>query len=113
MKTAVLMKDGMPLIETVEMAVDLKSRLVGLLGRDSLGANHAMYLEPCSSIHTFFMKFSLDVVFLDREKKVIEIKENVRRIVLGGIRACGVLEIESRSFPVSRLNLGDRLVFQE
>lgn len=115
MKTAVLMKNGVSLIETVEMAADLKSRLVGLLGRSSLGVNHAMYLAPCNSIHTFLMKFNLDVIFLDRDMNVIKKVENIRpyRIVLGGIGAHGVIELESGWFPLNDLTIGDRLCFRD
>jgi len=114
MKTAVLMKNDVALVETVEMAVDLKSRLIGLLGRSSLGTHRAMYLAPCNSIHTFLMKFSLDVIFLDRDMNVLKKVENVRpaRIVLGGIGAYGVLEMETGWFSVNNLNIGDKLLFR-
>ncbi|OGV66688.1 MAG: hypothetical protein A2283_08305 [Lentisphaerae bacterium RIFOXYA12_FULL_48_11] len=108
------MRSGVPLIETVEMAVDLKSRIIGLLGRSSLGANRAMYLAPCNSIHTFFMKFSLDVVFLDPEMNILKKVINVRpcRVVLGGLGAHGVLEFESGCFCVDDLNIGDKLILK-
>lgn len=112
MKTAVLKKNGVALIETVELAIDLKSRIVGLLGRSSLGKQRAMFLSPCSSIHTFFMKFSLDLVFLSRDLDVVKIVTNVApgRIVLGGVGSWSVVEIESGWFPWHSLNIGDRVL---
>lgn len=46
-------------------------RLVGLLNCNSLGKEEALILRPCSSIHTFFMRFPIDVLFLDKNNKVI------------------------------------------
>ena len=109
MKTAVLKKNGVSLIETVELAVDIKSRLIGLLGRSSLGKQRAIYLSPCSSIHTFFMGFTIDLVFLDRAMLVTSIVRDVKpwRIVLGGVGAMSVVEVESGWLPVDVLKVGD------
>ena len=46
-------------------------RLVGLMGKKELGENEAMLLRPCTSIHTCFMKFPIDVVFLDKMNRVV------------------------------------------
>ncbi|MBT3319642.1 MAG: DUF192 domain-containing protein [Clostridia bacterium] len=47
-------------------------RLVGLMGKKELQKDEAMRLMPCSSIHTCFMKFAIDVVFLDKKNKVVD-----------------------------------------
>ena len=114
MKTAVLVKNGVSLIESVELAVDLKSRIVGLLGRSSLCKQRAMYLAPCSSIHTFFMKFPLDLVFLGRDMQVKKVVRNVfpGRIVSGGWGAWSVIEMESGWFPVDGLKVGDQVILK-
>ena len=111
MKTAALMKNGVRLIETVELATDLKSRIIGLLGRKYLGKQHAMYLKPCNSIHTFFMKFSIDLVFLSRDLSVRKIVKGVGpgRIVLGGEGAWSVIEMESGWFIEDSLRVGDKV----
>ena len=44
----------------------------GLLGRKELGAKEAIILDPCNSIHTLFMAFPIDILFLDRENKVVK-----------------------------------------
>jgi uncharacterized protein len=122
MKTAVLKKNGVTLIETVELAVDLKSRLIGLLGRSSLGKQRAIYLSPCSSIHTFFMRFPIDLIFLDRDidgaQRAMLVTSIVRgvkpwRIVFGGGRAWSVIEMESGWFPVDALKVGDKVSLSE
>jgi len=111
MKIAVLKKNDRVLIERVELAVRLGQRMRGLLGRSSLGEGRALCLFPCSSVHTFFMKFDLDLVFLDRDMQVkkIVIKVPPCRIVIGGIRSFSVLELESGWFPQHALSVGDRV----
>jgi uncharacterized membrane protein (UPF0127 family) len=49
------------------------SRLKGLLGRKSLATGEGLLLEPLSSVHTWFMRFPIDVVFLDREMTVVKV----------------------------------------
>ncbi len=46
-------------------------RMRGLLGRDGLEEGEGIQIEPCNSIHTFFMRFSIDVLFVDRDGVVI------------------------------------------
>jgi len=50
------------------------SRVKGLLGRDSLPADTGLLLKPCKQVHTFFMKFTIDVIFLDKNKKIIHLE---------------------------------------
>ena len=111
METAVLKKNDAVLIEKVELAVRLGQRIRGLLGRSSLRHGRALYLSPCNSIHTFFMKFNLDLVFLTRDAQVerIVIKVPPGRIVMGGARSCSVLEMESGWFPRDALSVGDKV----
>ena len=111
MKTAVLKKDGRDLISSVELAVRLRERLVGLLGRTSLGRDRAMYLSPCDCIHTFFMKFDLDLIFLSRSLHVVSVAQCVRpsRIVWGGRGALSVVEMETGWFDLGALHPGDEI----
>ncbi|GAC1327439.1 MAG: DUF192 domain-containing protein [Candidatus Dormibacteria bacterium] len=58
------------LVAELEIASTSWSRFVGLMGRASLPAGHGLWIEPCNSIHMFFMRFAIDVLFLDREGRV-------------------------------------------
>ena len=113
MRTAALMKGDSVLAESVELASCLRDRLRGLLGRDSLAESRAMYLVPCNSIHTFFMRFNLDLLFLDRNLVVVKIVRNLRpgRIVSGGIRSAGVIELQSGWLPEDAVGKGDQLLW--
>jgi len=53
------------------------SRMRGLLGRSALGRDEGILLRPCSSIHTFFMRFPIDVVFCDRDLRVLAVAADV------------------------------------
>jgi uncharacterized membrane protein (UPF0127 family) len=108
---ALLAKDGTTLIERVDPQVSLLGRMKGLLGRPSLGPGRAMFLSPCGSVHTFFMKFNLDLVFLDRSFAVRRIVRNVppNRVVFGGWGAKSVLEIEAGWLKEQAVIPGDRI----
>jgi uncharacterized protein len=110
-KTAVLKKDGRDLIGSVELATTLHDRMVGLLGRTSLGRDRAMYLSPCNSIHTFFMKFDLDLVFLSKSLRVVRVAQRVRpnRMAWGGRGSWSVVEMESGWFDLGALHTGDEI----
>ena len=63
-----------------------RARARGLLGLRSISPDGGAYLEPCSSIHMFGMRFAIDVVWLDRSGLALRIDEDVRPG--GSIRAC-------------------------
>src|SRR5207253_2310168 len=62
---------GAVLAERAEVAERAWARIKGLLGREALGAGEALVIRPCTSIHTFFMRFPIDVLFLDAGGSVL------------------------------------------
>lgn len=58
--------------EDVIIADSLFRRMKGLLGRKSLDKKEAIVLRPCNSVHTFFMRFPIDVLFIDGKNKVVK-----------------------------------------
>ncbi len=60
---------GTVLATRLEAAHTGAKRRKGLLGRDGLAAGDGLWIAPCESVHTFFMRFPIDLVYLDREKK--------------------------------------------
>ena len=73
-------------------------RAKGLIGTRSLLAGEGMLILRCNAIHTFFMSFPIDAIFLDREDRVVKIVRNIRPwrfLVWGGWRAVKVLELKS------------------
>ena len=88
--------------ERIIIAKSFLSRLKGLMFDRSLGAEFdGMLIKPCNSIHTFFMNYSIDVVFLNKDYRVIKIMRNLRPWRMTGIyfKASQVLEIKSGFLP--------------
>src|SRR6478672_7291847 len=80
--------------ETCTVARDPLTRMRGLLGRRGLAQGEGILLEPAGSIHTFFMRFPIDVVFLDREQRVVRVVPNLGPWRTAGVRkARAVLEL--------------------
>jgi len=53
-------------------------RAKGLLGRDSMGQDEGLWIVPCAMVHTFFMRFPIDVLFLDANLKVRRVIEDLK-----------------------------------
>ena len=64
-------RTGAVLADRIERARSPLARLRGLLGRRELGAGEGLLIEPCSGVHTFFMRFAIDAAFLSRDLGVI------------------------------------------
>ena len=62
----------------VEKADTPQSRGKGLLGRDSMSPDEGLWIVPCPMIHTFFMRFAIDVLFLDKGLKVVRVLEGLK-----------------------------------
>jgi uncharacterized protein len=69
---------GRVIVADLEMARTSWSRFVGLMGRQSLAAGAGLWIEPCNSIHMFFMRFAIDVLFLDRQRRVKKVMLNLK-----------------------------------
>jgi uncharacterized membrane protein (UPF0127 family) len=54
------------------------ARFIGLMGRPAMGEGEGLWIEPCNSIHMFFMRFPIDAVFVDREGRVKRVLEGLR-----------------------------------
>jgi hypothetical protein len=86
---------------------------VGLLGRPPLRRREALWLEPCGSIHTWGMRYAIDVVFLNRDGRVLGVARQVKpwRIALAPPRTRSALEL--RAGEASGVEVGDQLELAE
>ena len=90
------------------------ARMRGLLGRKELPSGEGILLKPSGSVHTFFMRFPIDVVFLDRELRVVVIAPDVPPWRMRGARgAKAVLELTAGEASRRALTEGQALVFPE
>jgi uncharacterized membrane protein (UPF0127 family) len=88
------------------------TRLRGLLGRKSLPRGQGILLRPAGSVHTFFMRFTIDVVFLDDELRVVAIAADLRPWRAAGKRgARAVLELPAGECARRGLAVGDQVRF--
>jgi uncharacterized membrane protein (UPF0127 family) len=102
--------DGTPVCERCVVADTPLTRLRGLLGRKTLDSDAGMLLRPVKAIHTFFMRFAIDAVFVDKELGVVAVREEVRPWRMAGARgAKGVLELPAGEARRRGIAPGDRL----
>lgn len=80
--------------KNVKFANNMFSRMKGLMFSSEMDGFDALLITPCNSIHTFFMNYPIDIIFLNKEYKVIKIIKNIKPWRLTGIyfKATQVLE---------------------
>jgi uncharacterized protein len=98
----------------VEEATHFWARLKGLLGRSNLPDGHGLWIRPCNSIHTFFMRFPIDAAFLSPDGHVVRTVETLRPFRCTGIvtQAEGVLELPAGSLRKASVRCGDQIIFE-
>ena len=106
-------RGGRIILAAIEKADTFWRRSLGLLFRRGLPAGAGLWIVPCSSIHMFGMCFSLDVLFLDAELRVVKIVRKVRPfgMALGGPHAHSVVEIATGWLPADAVAVGDQLAW--
>src|SRR5215469_10044941 len=103
--------DGAVLCERCEIPESSFGRMRGLLGRDGLEPGSGMLIDRAGSVHMFFMRFPIDVVFLDRDRTVVGIRHGLRPWrVAGARRAVAALELPVGAAASAGVAKGDVLV---
>ena len=104
---------GTVLAEAAEVADTSAKRRTGLLKHTSLESGEGLWIAPCESVHSFGMKFAIDVLYLDRKKKVRKVRKNM---VPWRMSACltahSVLELPAGTAEATRTVPGDQLEFE-
>ena len=101
-------RTGLPIVTELEVAVDSASRRKGLLGRDQLSETTGIVIAPTNAVHTFFMRFPIDIVFVTREGRVVKVLSAVpaRRVAIA-LRAFAVVELAAGCAARQDLQPGD------
>jgi uncharacterized membrane protein (UPF0127 family) len=101
------------LATNVSIADTVTKRMKGLLGRDIFLPGDGMWLKPCNWIHTFGMRFPVDVIYLDRESVVVAVQENIppNRFALPVFKAKSTIELPIGTVSSSKTRVGDIIVF--
>jgi uncharacterized protein len=106
--------DGAVVCDRCVLAETVVSRLKGLLGRSVLEPGEGLLLRPANSVHTAFMRFAIDAVFVDRHLRVIDIEAGLRPWRRAARRrARAVLELPAGEAARRRLAPGTRLRVEE
>ena len=102
--------DGTVACERCLVADSAPARMRGLLGRSELGEGEGLLIKPTNSVHMFFMRFAIDVVFVDRELAVRKIVETLRPWRMAGCRgARAALELPAGAAARSGITVGEQL----
>ena len=104
-------ESGRVVCEGLTLADGPLTRMKGLLGRKSLPSGEGLLLRPAASVHTAFMRFPIDAVFLDDDGRVLRVAADLRPWRAAGCRgARAVLELSSGESERRGVRPGDRLV---
>ena len=109
-KSLVVARTGQAIASTVTTAFDSASRRQGLLGRSALADGEALIIAPSGAVHTFGMRFAIDLLFVSRDGSVVKVHERVqpRRLSLCW-RAFGVVELAAGRVGATGVRVGDRV----
>lgn len=95
-----------------DIADTSQKRRTGLLKHTHLAAGEGLWIVPCEAVHTFGMKFPIDVLYLSKQKKVLKIRDNmVKRRMSICLRAHSVLELPAGRAAETGTVVGDQLEF--
>ncbi|MBJ6751051.1 DUF192 domain-containing protein [Geomonas anaerohicana] len=108
---AVDVNSGTELAQDVSVADTFLSRLRGLLGKGELPQGQGLWIKPCNSVHTFGMKFPIDVAFLDVELRVVAVSTTLSPNRLSGFypKASSVLELPAGTLDAALTTIGNRI----
>ncbi len=96
----------------LEVADSGPKRNKGLLGRDALAPGEGLWIVPCESVHTFFMRFPIDLVYLDRKNTVRKVRSAVAPWRLSAcFTAHSILELPAGTIRATQTQAGDLLGF--
>ena len=110
---AVNVTKGVAIASELEIATSFAARSQGLLGHSGLKPDTGLIIDPCSSIHMWFMRFPIDVVFLDKKNRVVGLKRNVKPWGMAwSWRGAKTLELPVGVIASTRTQLGDIVAFQ-
>lgn len=99
------------ILNQLELATSFFQRAKGLLGRKSLAENQGLWIKPGNNIHTFFMKFNIDCIFVDKNLVVQKIKADMGPFRIAGPhwKTTSVIEVKAGTAAQWNIIEGDQL----
>jgi len=91
------------------------SRMVGLLGRKTIAPDEGLIITHCRSIHMFFMKFAIDVIFTDKNNKVLGLVKNIKPFCMSPyfFKARNAIELFPGTIEKTTTAIGDKIIFED
>jgi uncharacterized protein len=112
-QTIANLRNGRIVADQLMTAFDSASRRKGLLKRDSFPEGSALIIAPSNAIHTFFMRFAIDVAFVTKDGRVLKTRTAMpARRIAASLRAFAVVELPAGALARSDLKPGDQLVIR-
>lgn len=110
-RARIVCEPGGAQIAVADVADTSLSRMVGLLGRSGLDAGTGLVLEPCNMIHTWFMRFPIDVLFVGDDGVVVRAVEALGpfRLAWGGVRVARTIELPAGTLARAGVRPGERV----
>jgi uncharacterized protein len=109
-QSVLLAREGDVVCDRCEIADGVITRVRGLLGRSGLPRGHGLLIEPTWSVHTWFMRFPIDVVFLGTNGDVLKVAPHVKPWRMRSCRrARAVLELAAGEAKMRGIKVGDRI----
>ncbi|MBV6431557.1 MAG: hypothetical protein IANPNBLG_01689 [Bryobacteraceae bacterium] len=105
---------GTLLAEAATVADTSAKRRTGLLKHETLQPGDGLWIVPCEAVHTFGMKFEIDVLYLNKSRKILKIRERMaKRRISACLRAHSVLELPAGMAEATSSQVGDLLEFEK
>jgi uncharacterized protein len=105
---------GRQLADRAEIADTSSKRRTGLLKHTGLAPGEGLWIVPCEGVHTFRMKFAIDVVFLNKQRKILKIRPNMGKSRMAvSLLAHSVLELPAGTLEQTGTQRGDQLELEK
>ena len=109
----VLEPSGRVVVADLEVAVESATRKKGLLGRDGLAEGSGLVIAPTNAVHTFFMRFPIDIVFVTKTGEVVKVRQAVPAWRMAAVlRGYAVIELPSGAAERAGLRVRDRVALR-
>ena len=96
--------------DSIDLADTSAKRRIGLLKHKGLAPGEGLWIVPCESVHTFFMKFSIDLVYLSKDRKVKKVRHAVKPWRMSAcLSAHSILELPAGAAEKTGTQVGDEL----
>ncbi len=105
----ILTKENELILENVAIADRFLLRLKGLMGINKIEDDEGLFIRPCNSIHTYFMKFNIDIIFIDENYKVVEVYKDLAPWKISRIVNNAKFVIEGKTGSFTKIKKGDQI----